>query len=234
LDVYGYDGMLSDILRGSRLELLLLSALLALIMMLQRIIWTAIYFTVTYCLLLALNEFLWLIPMQPLNMLIAMITLLLCRLIPIYMAYVILLEKTRMNELIVALEQMHIPKILIIPLAVVYHYVPTVKAEIFYIKDSLTMRGLHPSLAGMVLHPITTVEKFMLPLLIRSGKLADELSAAAICKGLDANEQRSSCVQVRFEIQDAVSCIICIIVTAAFIYMSHIKITANKVFVLLI
>ncbi|BBB92134.1 MAG TPA: energy-coupling factor transporter transmembrane component T [Methylomusa anaerophila] len=210
-------------LGGSRVELFILFAILAVIMAFQRMTVTTIYFLALYTALLAVNEFLWFIPIQPVSMLVAMIILLLCRLIPIYMAYIILLEKTPMNELIIALEQMRVPKTLIIPLAVVYRYIPTVRCEIMYVKDSLKMRGLNPSFAGMLLHPVTTVEKFMIPLLIRSGKLADELAAAALCKGLDAERRRTSCTGVRFDKQDAVCCVAGLAVAAAFIFLHYHK-----------
>ncbi|WP_371373309.1 energy-coupling factor transporter transmembrane protein EcfT [Sporomusa aerivorans] len=206
---------------GSRLELFIMFAILAVIMVFQKMIVTAGYFLAWYTALLTVNEFLWLIPIQPISMIIAMIILLLFRLIPVYMAYMILLEKTPMNELIIALEQMRVSKMLIIPLAVVYRYIPTVRCEIMYVKDSLKMRGLKPSFTGMLLHPVTTVEKFMVPLLIRSGKLADELAAAALCKGLDAEHLRTSCGGVSFNKQDAFCCIACAVVAVTFIILHY-------------
>lgn len=206
---------------GTRLELFILFAALAMIMVWQKMFATTIYFAAFYAALLVLNEFLWLISIPPVNMVLSMLVLLLFRLLPVYMAYIILLEKTSINELIIALEQMHVPKMLIIPLAVVYRYVPTVGYEILYIKDSLKMRGLNPSLTGMFLHPVTMVEKFMIPLLIRSGKLADELAAAALCKGLDGEYPRSSCTRVRFEQKDAVYCVICALAAGTLIFLHY-------------
>lgn len=206
---------------GSRLELFILFAALAMIMVWQKMFAAAIFFVAFYTALLVLNQFLWLIPIAPVKMVVGMLVLLLFRLMPVYMAYLILLEKTSMNELIVALEQMHVPKMLIIPLAVVYRYIPTARYEILYIKDSLKMRGLNPSLTGILLHPAIMVEKFMIPLLIRSGKLADELSAAALCKGLDAQHARTSCTGVRFEQKDAVCCVICALAAGTLIFLHY-------------
>lgn len=192
---------------GSRLELFLLFAALALIMLWQKMFAAAISFAVFYTALLVLNQFLWLLAIAPLKMVAGMLIVLFFRVMPVYMAYIILLEKTSMSELLTALEQMHVPNMLIIPLAVVYRYLPTVRYEILYIKDSLKMRGLNPSFTGFFFQPVTMVEKFMIPLLIRSGKLADELSAAALCKGLDTGHTRTSCTRVRFEKKDAACCV---------------------------
>ncbi len=206
---------------GSRLELFLLFAALALIMLWQRMFAAVISCAVFYLVLLVLNQFLWLIAIAPVKMVAGMLIVLFFRLMPVYMAYIILLEKTSMNELLAALEQMHIPHMLIIPLAVVYRYLPTVRYEIMYIKDSLKMRGLNPSLTGILFHPVTMVEKFMIPLLIRSAKLADELSAAALCKGLDTNYARTSCTGVRFAQKDAACCVFFALAAGALIFWHY-------------
>ncbi|HWR06645.1 energy-coupling factor transporter transmembrane component T [Sporomusa sp.] len=204
---------------GSRGELFSLFLLLAVLMFVQKMWLTALYFAAFYLVLLVLQELLRLIAVPLVNMVAGMLILLFFRLLPVYMAYSIMLKKTAMNELMIALEQLRVPKLLIIPLAVVYRYLPTLRQEIVYIRDSLRMRGLNPSLAAMLLHPVTMVETFMIPLLIRSGKLADELAAAALCKGIDAGQPRTSCTGVRFALQDAVWCMVIGIVAAAFVFM---------------
>jgi energy-coupling factor transport system permease protein len=204
---------------GSRSELFSLFAILAAVMVWQKMISVAGYFVAFYAVLLVLNACLGLISIPLISMVVAMVILLLFRLIPLYMAYSILVEKTAMNELIAALEQLRVPKMLIIPLTVVYRYIPTVRYEIAHINDSLKMRGLEPSVMGLLLHPVMTIEKFMIPLLVRSSKLADELSAAALCKGLDARHPRTSCTRVCFDKQDAICCVIFAVVAVTFIVM---------------
>ena len=210
---------------GSRLELFIMFILLALIMLGQQMTAAVVRFAAIYTLLLLSAELCRFIPWPSAGMLVGMLTLLLGRLIPVYMACVILLEKVQMNELITALEQMHVPSVLIIPLAVVYRYLPTLRREMGHISDSLKMRGLRFSPVGLMLQPVATVERFMIPLLIRSGKLADELAAAALCKGLDAGQRRSSCSDVRFRRQDAAWCALCGAVAAAMLCFHYYPIT---------
>lgn len=208
---------------GSRLELFILFALLAVVMAFQNMVWKAAYAVVLYTGLLLLHIFLGLVPIPVISMAFSMMILLVFQLIPIYMVSIILLEKLQMNELLIALEQMRVPKMLLIPLAVVYRYIPTVKWEIIHIKDSLQMRGLKPSLLGSVLHPMLTIEKFMIPLLIRSSKLADELSAAALCKGLTVDSPRTSCTGVRFDKKDASYCILYSLVASLLFFLHYNK-----------
>lgn len=204
---------------GSRGELFCLFLLLAALMAVQQMGRTALRFAAVYLVLLGLQELLRLLPVPFVNMVAGMLILLFFRLLPVYMAYSLMLKKTALNELLIALEQLRVPKLLIIPLAVVYRYLPTLRQEIAYIRDSLRLRGLNPSPAALVLQPVTTVETFMIPLLIRSGKLADELAAAALCKGIDAVQPRTSCTGVRFARQDAVCCLAIALVAAAFVLL---------------
>lgn len=206
---------------GSRIELFCLFVLLAAVVAWQKMTAAVVSFGVLYAVLLLLNELLPFVPLQPVGMVFTMLILLIFRLLPVYMAYAILLQKTPLNELITALEQLRVPKMLIIPLAVVYRYIPTLRGEAGYVQDSLKMRGLNPSLAGLVLHPVATVESFMIPLLIRSGKLADELSAAALCKGLDDRQSRTSCSGGRFEKSDAACCISWVMAAGLFVLFHY-------------
>ena len=206
---------------SSRLELFGLFVFLAAVMAWQKMTAAAAAFGAAYAVLLALNELFSFLPAQPVGLVFSMLILLIFRLIPVYMAYIILLERSPLNELMTALEQMRVPQMLIIPLAVVYRYIPTLRREIGYVRDSMTMRGIDASLNGLALHPGRVFEMVMIPLLIRSGKLADELSAAAMCKGLDERYARTSCAKVRFEKSDAVCCFVWIIIGVLFVLFHY-------------
>lgn len=55
----------------------------------------------------------------------------------------------------------------------------------------MKMRGIHVSL-----------EHIMVPLLMSAVNVSEELSAAALCRGLDSPEPHTSLVQVRFRFSD--------------------------------
>lgn len=94
-----------------------------------------------------------------------------------------------------------IPKSLSIPLMVVYRYVPTILQEFCYVNESLKMRGLNLSVRNLK-HLIPTIENYMVPLLFRSEKLSEELSAASLCKGLSVERNRSCCTEVKLTLAD--------------------------------
>lgn len=184
----------------------------------------AIRFFVAYNILIIARRALTLIPTYSISMVISMIIILLLHVIPIYIVCFIMFNKNYMNEMITALEHMKIPKTFIIPLAVVYRYAPTITEEISLVRISLKIRGLNTSFIGFIMHPMKMIENFMMPLLIRSAKIADELSAATLCKGLDLDNNRTCTTKVRFQLVDGCYCIafICIAVLIVFIDKNYI------------
>lgn len=155
---------------------------------------------------------------------ISLFTFFALKLFPIYMAYVILVKNVQVDELITALERMHIPRMLIIPLVIFYRYIPTISIEIKYIRESLKMRGINTSFIGIIKNPIKAIENLLIPLLIRSGKIADEISAASLCRGLNMTKKRTCASKVSFDKYDMIYCIGCLIVCILFFISSNYKI----------
>ena len=120
---------------------------------------------------------------------------------PIYLLLKLLVDKAPMDELLYSLDRIHIPKSLSIPLMIVYRYVPTIFREIKYINESLKMRGLNLSISNLK-RLVGTLENYMVPLLFRSEKISEELSAASLCKGLSIERKRTCCTDVRFTKED--------------------------------
>ena len=128
------------------------------------------------------------------------------------------MDKTPMDELLYSLDAIHIPKSLSIPLMVVYRYVPTILQEFRYVNESLKMRGLNLSFSSLE-HLMQTIENYMVPLLFRSEKLSEELSAASLCKGLSAYRKRSCCTDVKLTIADFLYLLGMIFVICGLLYL---------------
>jgi len=122
--------------------------------------------------------------------------------------------RLRISDFIQALQKIHIPKGAIITLAVVFRYMPTVKEELYYIKNTMELRNIGLKAKNIFLHPIKTIEYVVVPLLIRSLTIADELSASAMTRGLDLETKRSSYRDVRLNFTDII--VTFLIVVAAF------------------
>lgn len=146
---------------------------------------------VTYSLLWVLLYVLNTLNIPVISLIFPMFIMLMLRVLPAYITCLILVRRTPMNELMTSLRKLHVPMIVLIPVAVMYRYLPTVGKEITYVRESLKMRGLKLS-----------VERFFVPLLFRSEKISEELSAATICKGMDVRRERTCVTDVRLESGD--------------------------------
>lgn len=106
------------------------------------------------------------------------------------------------DDLITSLQNMHIPKGFTITIAVVFRYIPTISGEFRNINNTMKMRGIAFNARNLLLHPGRTTEYALIPLIMRSIKVADDLSASAMTRGLDLQTRRTSYREVRLHLQD--------------------------------
>lgn len=115
----------------------------------------------------------------------------------------IILKTTKVNEFLSAMNRVHAPKKLVIPLAVMLRYIPTIQEDWRFIKDAMRLRDVSPSLKGLLTHPGMTVECIYVPLMMAASKAADELSIASITRGIENPKPRTCLVQIRMGPADA-------------------------------
>ena len=123
--------------------------------------------------------------------LVSFITVALRKFLPCFILGKWILTKTEVSEFVAVMWKLRLPQTAIIPLSVVFRYFPTIKEEWASIGAAMKMRGIHVSL-----------EHIMVPLLMSAVNVSEELSAAALCRGLDSPEPHTSLVQVRFRFSD--------------------------------
>ena len=114
----------------------------------------------------------------------------------------IVLSTTRVNEFLSAMNKAHIPKKVVISFAVMLRYFPTVREDWHYIKDAMRLRDVSPSFKSFIKNPSMAVECVYVPLLMAASKAADELSIAAVTRGIENPLPRTCIVQIRFRIRD--------------------------------
>ncbi len=115
---------------------------------------------------------------------------------------------TSVSELVCAMRKMHIPETIIIPCMVVIRFFPTVKEDYQNIKNAMALRGIDCSLA----HPFTSLEYMIIPLLMNSNNVTEDLSIAAITKGIGMQNKHTSRKEIHFSLNDfALLCISIII-----------------------
>ena len=114
----------------------------------------------------------------------------------------IVLTTTKVNEFLSAMNRVRAPKKLVIPMAVMLRYIPTIQEDWRYITDAMRMRDVSPSLVGFLTHPGMTVECIYVPLLMAASKAADDLSVASVTRGIENPNPRTCLVQIKCGISD--------------------------------
>lgn len=105
---------------------------------------------------------------------------------------------TRIDEFVSAMQRMHMPDGITISLAVVMRFFPTIREEYASIRDAMKMREI--MLGGG--NAARMVEYRMIPLLFSCVNIGDELSAAAITRGLGGKVKRTSVEALNMGMQD--------------------------------
>lgn len=117
-----------------------------------------------------------------------------------------LIASTSVSDFIAAMRRMHISEKIVIPMSVIFRFFPTIGEENAAIRDAMRMRGIR--FGGK--HPGKMIEYRLIPLMISVVKIGDELSAAALTRGLGAPVRRTDICKIGFHVQDIVMFALCI------------------------
>ena len=126
------------------------------------------------------------------------------RIIPFMLLGTVIQKQKNISEITMALERMRIPRGIILSIAVMFRYFPAIKDDFLIIIDSMKLKGLYTSKRAAVIHPIRTMEFIIVPMLFKSLRTAEELSCAALVKGIENTGNKTSYFDVRLRPVDAV------------------------------
>ena len=103
---------------------------------------------------------------------------------------------TTVSEFVTAMKRMHMPDQITIPLSVMFRFFPTLGEEGKAISNAMRMRGI--GLGGTKGGALSHLEYVIVPLMMSTLRIGDELSAASLTKGLDVGCPRTHICNVRF------------------------------------
>jgi len=186
-----------------------------LLMLLVRLETKLILYSSVYLAIILTEYIVQLYEIQVLIVLISIAGYLFCKIIPMLMITAIMINRVKINELITALEKLKLQRGIILGIVVSFRFVPTMKYEFEIIKESIRLRGIEISYLKMILTPIKTIERFLIPLLFRCLKVAEELTATALTRGVEHEVARTAYFKVKLGYYDwtimlAVTLIACI------------------------
>lgn len=114
-----------------------------------------------------------------------------------------MIATTRVGEMASALQRAHVPRGGVVALCVALRFFPTMGKEFSSVAEAMKVRGMALSPATVLRHPALTAENLMVPVMSRLAIVADELSNAAIVRGIDSAAERTSYYELRFGPADA-------------------------------
>lgn len=114
---------------------------------------------------------------------------------------------TTVSEFIASMERIHLSQKIVIPLAVMFRFFPTVLEEYHSIGDAMKMRGIRfgGKKTGKIL------EYRFIPMMICSVKIGEELSATALTRGLGMPVKRTNICEIGFHKADIFFNLLCLI-----------------------
>ena len=131
---------------------------------------------------------------------------------------VYLARSTTPSELIEGLRRLRAPRSLIIPLAVMLRFFPTLVEELTAVVQAVRLRRLDPGPWELLRDPLTTIEHIMVPFLVSATRIGDELAAAALTRGLGSPHAHTTITRVHWRRADLVGAAIAGSIAAVFIH----------------
>jgi energy-coupling factor transport system permease protein len=102
-----------------------------------------------------------------------------------------MMATTTVGDLVSAMQKLHIPRVVIIPFTVTLRFFPTAREEFAAIRDAARLRGLRFSM-----------ERTLVPMMLRCANIAEELSAAAVTRGIESARERTSIRVLQLRVPD--------------------------------
>jgi energy-coupling factor transport system permease protein len=148
-----------------------------------------------------------------LNFLLLATVGILARYMPSIIMGYFLVSTTTVSDFMAAMRKMHVSEKITIPLSVMFRFFPTVREEYAAIGDAMRMRNV--SLAGG--KPVKMLEYRFVPMMMCSLKIGEELSTAALTRGLGAPIKRTNICKIGFRAQDVVLIALCVLSFVAYV-----------------
>ena len=153
-----------------------------------------------------------------LSFMVLAVSSIMTRFAPGIMTGAYLISSTSVSEFIGAMERMHITEKIIIPLSVIFRFFPTIGEEYQAIRDAMKMRNIR--FGGR--NPFLMIEYRLIPLMVSVVKISDELSAAALTRGLGAPVRRTNVCEIGFHVHDIIEIVLCLACFAVFFLQKYI------------
>lgn len=171
---------------------------------------TGIRFSLLYFVLLAIDIFV--LPSSGHNFLLNFVALFssgIRMMLPCIITGAYVFTTTSMSEFIAALRLLHVPESMIITCSVVVRFFPSVKEDYAHIRDAMALRGIAEDRTYFIKHPSESLEYILMPLLMNASSVAQDLSIAALTKGIGIRKAHTSMCTLKLKPSDIAYPLLC-------------------------
>lgn len=113
------------------------------------------------------------------------------------------------------MKSVRLPRLLFLPLLVFCRFVPEFVDVVRQLRDAVRMRGFSVGFGSAILHPFQTIRLTVIPLIVRTLRMADNLSIAAEMKRVGYAKKPTQLRTLRFRRLDFAMLAVTILVSAA-------------------
>lgn len=131
-----------------------------------------------------------------LNMIAVLLTGFVLRLAPAFAMAAYFVATTTASECVTSLGRIGVTRKITIPISVIFRFAPTIGEEFRSINDAMRMRGIRIGAGKFLRNPLLLLEYRFIPLVISLAKIGNELSAAALTRGLERPGDHTSIAQI--------------------------------------
>ncbi len=137
-------------------------------------------------------------------------------LVPIMMPVYLLIQAPS-GKLTAGLRQLPIPSKMMLAVTVIFRFTPTIIAEYSDVKDAMKTRGFLRSPVQVIMHPLSSLEYVVVPMVFRSLKIADELASSCMVRGIESPYKKQGYYVNRMRISDVLLMAFFFVTAALFI-----------------
>lgn len=128
------------------------------------------------------------------------------KVLPCLIIGLLMIREIPLSRFIVGLRKLHLPQQLIVAISVTIRYFPAIREESGYIHDAMKLRDIHG---------LKKIECLSVPLILSATSTAEELSAAAVTRGIENPVKKTSIITLKMKTFDWITCGIGLMFTIA-------------------
>ena len=146
-----------------------------------------------------------LVPLLPdiINLLFTGMIALMTQILPGMMMGYFLIVSTSVSEFVTAMDRLHVPKSISVPMSVLFRFFPTIVEEYGHVRDAMRMREV-----GNLRQPMAMLEYRMVPFMTSIVSIGNDLAASALTRGLSAPVRRTNVCPIGFTWRDGLALVL--------------------------